>query len=112
PGCWADELGLYGGITYGFGYGGRGYEGVRWDRGRFYYNTSVNRVNVTVIHNTYNTRVVENRTRVSYNGGRGGISSRASAQEEGYSRERRIDRVAAQQQHIEQARSNPALRAT
>jgi len=111
-GYWGEHVGFYGGINYGYGYGGRGYEGGRWDRGRFYYNTSVNRVNVTIIHNTYNTRVVENRTRVSYNGGRGGISSRASAQEESYGRERHIERVSAQQQHIEQARSNPALRAT
>jgi len=38
---------------------------------RFFYNRAVNNVNVTEIHNVYNTTVVNNAavTRVSYNGG-------------------------------------------
>jgi hypothetical protein len=112
-GYWGPHVGFYGGINYGYGYFGNGYEGGRWDRGRFYYNTSVNRVNVTVIHNTYNTRIVErNNNRVSYNGGRGGIERRPSAQEEMYGSERHVERVAVQREHIQQARSNPALRAS
>ncbi len=111
-GYWGEHVGFYGGINYGFGYGGRGYDGGRWDNGHFFYNTYVNHVNVTVIHNTYNTRVVENNTtRVSYNGGSGGIEARPTSQEETYSREQHFGRVAAQEQHIEQARTNPALRA-
>jgi WXXGXW repeat (2 copies) len=112
-GYWGEHVGFYGGVNYGFGYGGRGYEGGRWDNGHFFYNTSVNRVNVTVIHNTYNTRVVENNTtRVSYNGGAGGVEARATAQEETYSKEQHVGRVAAQTEHIQQARSNPELRAS
>ncbi len=111
-GYWGQNVGFYGGINYGFGYGGRGYEGGRWDNGRFAYNTSVNRVNTTVIHNTYNTRVVENNTRVSYNGGQGGVEARATAQEETASRERHIAPVAAQTTHAQEARSNPELRAS
>ena len=56
-GYWGPQVGFYGGINYGFGYGGDGYEGGRWENGRFAYNTYVNRVNTTIIHNTYNTRV-------------------------------------------------------
>src|SRR5246500_6069068 len=78
-GYWAfGVVGFYGGIDYGYGYFGRGYEGGRWDNDRFFYNRAVNNVNVTVIHNVYNTTVVNERnvTRVSYNGGNGGIKAR------------------------------------
>src|SRR6516165_7296045 len=71
-GYWGPEVGFYGGINYGFGYFGHGYEGGRWDHNHFYYNRSVNNVNVTQIHNVYNTTIVDNNTnvtRVSYNGG-------------------------------------------
>jgi hypothetical protein len=111
-GYWGEHVGFYGGINYGFGYGGRGYEGGRWDNGHFFYNRSVNRVNETVIHNTYNTTVIENNTRVSYNGGNGGVQARATAQEETFSREQHVGRVPAQEQHIQQARANPELRAS
>ena len=112
-GYWGPVVGFYGGINYGYGYFGRGYEGGRWDRGHFYYNREVNNVNVNIIHNTYNTTIVnrnENVTRVSYNGGTGGISTRATAQEEAAARERHIAPVAAQTQHVQEARSNPELR--
>jgi hypothetical protein len=112
-GYWGEHVGFYGGINYGFGYGGRGYECGRWDNGHFFYNRSVNRVNETVIHNTYNTTVIENNTtRVSYNGGNGGVQARATAQEETFSREQHVGRVPAQEQHIQQARANPELRAS
>lgn len=111
-GYWGENVGFYGGINYGFGYSGRGYEGGRWDNGRFAYNTSVNRVNTTIIHNTYNTRVVEGNTRVSFNGGHGGVQARASSQEEASSRERHIAPVAAQSSRVQEARSRPELRAT
>jgi hypothetical protein len=38
-GYWGPQVGFYGGINYGFGYGGVGFEGGRWDGGRFSYNT-------------------------------------------------------------------------
>jgi hypothetical protein len=112
-GYWGPHVGFYGGIDYGYGYGGRGYEGGRWENNHFYYNTYVNRVNTTIIRNTYNTTIVENNTtRVSYNGGRDGVTARPTAQEETFNREQHIPRVAAQNEHIQQARSNPELRAS
>ena len=112
-GYWGPHVGYYGGINYGFGYGGRGYEGGRWENNRFYYNTSVNRINNENIHNTYNTRVENNsENRVSYNGGNGGVNERPSAQEQTYDKERHTGPVAAQNQHMQQARSNPELRAS
>ena len=112
-GYWGPHIGFYGGINYGYGYFGRGYEGGRWDNGHFYYNRAVNNVNVTVVHNVYESRVVnETRTRVSYNGGTGGINERPTREEETYSRERHVPPVAAQTQHVAAARSNPELRAS
>ena len=72
----ATSVGFYGGVNYGFGYGGVGYGGGYWNNGGFYYNRSVNNVNVTNIHNVYNKTVVNDTAmnHVSYNGGKGGIT--------------------------------------
>jgi hypothetical protein len=107
-GYWGTSVGFYGGINYGFGYFGLGYEGGRWDNGHFFYNTTLNNVNVNVIHNVYNTRVNEaSVSRVSYNGGNGGINARATAQEETAARGSHIAPVAAQTEHAQAARSDP-----
>jgi hypothetical protein len=112
-GYWGPEVGFYGGINYGFGYGGSGYEGGRWEGGHFSYNTSVNHVNTTIIHNTYNTRVTYvSETHVSYNGGTGGAEARPTSQQESYSNQHHVGPVAAQTQHVQAARSNPELRAS
>jgi hypothetical protein len=112
-GYWGPAVGFYGGINYGFGYFGSGFVGGRWDGGHFFYNRAVANVNVTIIHNTYETRVDErNVTRVSFNGGNGGINARATAQEEAAARERHVGPVAAQTQHIQEARGNRDLRAS
>ena len=114
-GYWGPRVGFYGGINYGYGYFGRGYEGGRWDHDHFYYNRSVNNVNVTEIHNVYNSTIVnENQTvnRVSYNGGNGGINERPTSEEEAVSRDRHIAPVAAQNQHVQEARGNRELRAS
>src|SRR5271170_6734661 len=112
-GYWGQQVGFYGGINYGFGYFGHGFEGGRWDNGHFFYNRAVLNVNVDVIHNVYNTRVNETVVNhVSFNGGNGGINARATAQEEAAAHERHIPAVAAQTEHIQAARSNPELRAS
>jgi hypothetical protein len=114
-GYWGPQVGFYGGISYGFGYFGDGYEGGRWDGGHFFYNRTVNNVNIVNIHNTYNTTIVHNTTvinRVSYNGGTGGIEARATSEQEAAARERHVGPVPAQVQHLQAARSNPQLRAS
>jgi hypothetical protein len=112
-GYWGPQIGFYGGINYGFGYFGEGYEGGRWDNGHFFYNRSVTNVNVTEIHNVYNTTVV-NRTenRVSFNGGNGGVTARPTPQQETAAHERHIPPVAVQTQHAQSAHSNPEQRAS
>src|SRR5579863_2723061 len=112
-GYWGPQVGFYGGINYGFGYFGDGFVGGRWDHGHFFYNRAVTNVNVTEIHNVYNTTVVNRGTsRVSYNGGNGGVNARPTAQEEAASRERHIPPVAAQTQHVQAAHTNPEFRAS
>ena len=75
PGYWGPHVGFYGGVNYGYGYGGQGYEGGYWQGGHMYYNRSVNNVSNTNITNVYNKTVINNVsvTRVSYNGGNGGV---------------------------------------
>src|SRR5579871_3727104 len=41
-GYWGPHVGFYGGVNYGFGYGGVGYLGGRWVGGVFSYNQTVN----------------------------------------------------------------------
>ena len=81
PGYWGPTVGFYGGINYGYGYYGVGFVGGYWSGGVFNYNTAVVNVNRTVIRNTYiNRTVIHGRviggSRVSFNGGRGGIRAR------------------------------------
>jgi WXXGXW repeat (2 copies) len=112
-GYWGPQIGFYGGINYGFGYFGHGFEGGRWENGHFFYNRAVSNVNVTVIHNVYDTSVSNTSvTRVSYNGGNGGINERPTAQEEAAAHQRHIPPVASQTQHVQAARGNPELRAS
>jgi hypothetical protein len=99
-GYWGPHVGFYGGINYGYGYGGSGYYGGRWNGGRFAYNTSVTRVNRTIIHNTYiNNNYVRNSSRVSYNGGHGGVTARPSRADQMAARDRHISPTSNQMAH-------------
>ena len=113
-GYWGPHVGFYGGVHYGFGYSGVGFAGGRWVGGAFAYNRSVTNVNVTVIHNTYNETVVNNVnvTRVSYNGGAGGIRAMPTAQERLADREQHFQPTAMQRQHVQMAQRNPGLMAS
>ncbi len=83
PGYWGPRVGFYGGIDYGFGYGGDGYQGGRWDNGRFFYNTSVNNVGGARIANVYHQPIVANPTanRASFNGGPGGMVAKPTSEQ-------------------------------
>src|SRR5271154_2029627 len=105
-GYWGQEVGFYGGINYGFGYVGTGYNGGRWTNGHFYYNTRVNNVNVRVIHNTYARTVVVHDSHVSYNGGHGGVSARPTAAQERFAHDNHTAPTAVQEQHVSAARSD------
>jgi hypothetical protein len=109
-GYWGPSVGFYGGIDYGFGYFGHGYEGGRWQNGHFFYNTAVNHLDGNRIRNVYNTRVNETPSRVSFNGGNGGINVRASSQEESAARGKHVGPVPAQTQHAWSAHNDPQQR--
>jgi WXXGXW repeat (2 copies) len=105
-GYWGPEVGFYGGIDYGYGYIGNGYAGGYWNGGRFFYNSRVNNINTTIIHNVYRKTVVEHATRVSYNGGRGGIKARATARQESFAHERHVPPASVQREHETAARAD------
>jgi hypothetical protein len=107
-GYWGPHVGFYGGINYGFGYGGVGFWGGRWEGGHFAYNTAVMNVNRTVIHNTYVDNVHVNvnvGVHTAFNGGAGGIQARPSAQEQQWSHEAHIPPTA-EQQHVQMAHAD------
>ncbi|MBV9887392.1 MAG: YXWGXW repeat-containing protein [Acidobacteria bacterium] len=111
-GYWGPHVGFYGGVNYGFGYGGVGFGGGEWRGGVFAYNTAVVHVNETVVHNTYinNTVVVNNTTvnRTSFNGGPGGLTAHANAQEMAASRESHVQATSMQTSHEHAASLNHA----
>jgi hypothetical protein len=112
-GYWGTHIGYYGGVNYGYGYVGVGYQGGYWNHGAFNYNRSANNVGNVHISNTYNTRV-ENSTnnRVSYNGGRGGITLQPTRAEASIANMPHNVQTAPQALHEQGARSNQDLRAS
>src|SRR5271155_4211039 len=107
-GYWGQHVGFYGGVNYGFGYSGVGYQGGRWNNGTFMYNTTVNNINRTNIHNTYAQAVTSNAnaSRVSYNGGTGGLSARPTADERLAEHDQHRAAMPAQLQHEQAAKSS------
>src|ERR1700723_2053077 len=112
-GYWGPHVGFYGGVNYGFGYGGVGFAGGRWAGNSFAYNRTVNNVNVTNVHNTYNETVINNVTinKVSYNGGSGGVAAAPTPQERAAAQEPHVAATPMQRQHVQEAVRNPALAA-
>ncbi len=111
-GYWGRHVGYYGGVDYGYGYGGIGFSGGEWRGNEFAYNTAVTHVNENVIHTTYNDRTIveqntiANNNHVSYNGGPGGIQHKASASELVAAHDKHTAPTSVQTQHMAAARSN------
>jgi len=107
-GYWGPQVGYYGGINYGFGYGGVGFVGGRWIGNSFAYNRAVTNVNAKVIHNFYDEAVVHHiaSNRVSYNGGPGGTTAIPSAQEKLAAAQLRLQQQP-QRIHIQPSSPNP-----
>jgi hypothetical protein len=111
PGYWGPHVGFYGGINYGFGYGGAGFFGGEWRGGAFFYNTAVVRVDTVHVTNVYVNRtvVVNNESHVAFNGGEGGVAARTTAAEEAAAREPHQAALAAQTQHEHAAAQNKEM---
>jgi hypothetical protein len=72
----------------------------------------VNNLNGGNFHNVYNERIeAGNENHVSYNGGQGGIEARPTSGQEAAARQSHIPAGAAQNDHAQAARANPAQRA-
>src|SRR5580693_5004667 len=113
-GYWGPHVGFYGGVSYGYGYGGVGFAGGRWVGNSFAYNTAVVHVNNTVVHNTYVNNVTVNNitvNKVSYNGGTGGVAAQPTPQERTAMAEHHVPPTPAQAQHVNEAVRNPQLAA-
>ncbi len=107
-GYWGQDVGFYGGVDYGFGYSGTGYDGGYWNGSQFFYNTAVNRINMRFVRNVY-TRPVDhgwsNRgPRIAFNGGPGGINLRPSRNETEAFREHHIYATGPQRNQWDSAR--------
>jgi len=113
-GYWGPHVGFYGGINYGFGYGGVGFVGGRWHGGVFEYNTAVMHVNTTVIHTTYVDRTVVhvNESHVAFNGGERGVRAEPTAAERSYEHEHHVEATHEQAEHQHTASTNRELRAS
>jgi len=113
-GYWGPHIGFYGGVTYGFGYTGVGYEGGYWNNGNFFYNRAVNNITNVNITSVYDKNVVMNPSlsNVSYNGGAGGIVAQPRPEELAAEREARVAPTPLQVEHVQVASKDRSLFAT
>ncbi len=112
-GYWGSHVGYYGGINYGFGYGGDGYGGGRWQNGTFAYNRTVNNFGSVHVQNDYAANVaVLNTSQVSYNGGTGGLRTAPTAEQHAFEAERHLAMTSEQSSHIAVAARTPELAAS
>jgi hypothetical protein len=113
-GYWGPHVGFYGGINYGFGYSGAGYQGGYWRGNEFCYNRAVNNVRNVSVTNVYNRTVTNNVTvnRTSFTGGMGGVMARPSHTDLMAAHERHVGPSSLQREQESFARSDNALRAS
>jgi hypothetical protein len=103
-GYWGPHVGFYGGVNYGFGFGGVGFVGGEWRGGVFAYNSAVANFGSVHVTNVYENRTivtentVVNVNHVSFNGGEG-IQVHASAMEMQAANEHHFEATADQVQH-------------
>jgi len=112
-GYWGPTIGFYGGINYGYGYYGTGYVGGRWVGSTFSYNTAVNHVNTTVIHNTYSNKSgvkSSSGNRASFNGP-GGIKAKPTAREQAVARAKQQPATSEQRSQAQTAKNDPNAQA-
>jgi len=103
-GYWGPHIGFYGGVNYGFGYGGVGFAGGEWRGGEFAYNRAVANFGSVRVTNVYEDRVIVTRNtivnvdHVSFNGGVG-VQVRPTQVEIQAANERHFDPTPNQMQH-------------
>ena len=110
-GYWGPRVGFYGGVNYGYGYIGTGYVGGFWEHGAFYYNHAANNFGSVHVTNVYSKTIVNNTrvSRVSFNGGPGGIRARPTPKQEAFGRQRHVGATPVQRQQSEVASKDRSL---
>jgi hypothetical protein len=112
-GYWGPEVGFYGGIVYGFGYDGVGYDGGYWRGRSFYYNSAVNNLAGARFANVYSRPMVVNRRMTASFNGPGGIAARPSQRQlAAATRGGRVAPTAMQVRNMRAAEARPAMRAS
>jgi len=110
-GYWGPHVGFYGGINYGYGYGGAGFEGGRWQGGMFAYNRAVMNIGVGIGVNVYSKTVINSApSGACFNGGNGGVRAQPTAHELTYAHERHIPPSGEQLKHQQLASKSPDLK--
>ena len=110
PGYWAPSVGFYGGIDYGFGYSGVGYDGGYWLGSLFFYNRLVNNFGAVHIDHVFTRPVADRRhNQVSFTGGQGGTALRPTPEQEALAREKHTAMTPPQFQHERAAALDRAL---
>jgi hypothetical protein len=103
---WGPHVGFYGGINYGFGYGGVGFWGGRWEGGAFRYNTAAWHVGAG-FHGVYEDRTYISHVSVnnhySFNG-EGGVRAKPNAEERAAMHEQHYAHTHEQMAHQRAAR--------
>lgn len=108
-GYWGPHVGFYGGINYGYGYGGSGFEGARWQGNHYYYNRAVTHVNVIRSNYSYDQAVIVNNTRIAYRGGPEGLRAMPTEVERSAEQERHLSPTAEQSRQHQSASQRKAL---
>ena len=110
-GYWAETVGFYGGIDYGFGYTGNGYQGGRWENGAFFYNSAANNFGSISTAHIYERAIVadDEAVRASFNGGSRGTKAKPTPQQGRQARDQHIGPTAEQLQHFQMAAKDRSL---
>lgn len=110
-GYWAAEVGFYGGIQYGYGYNGDGYQGGRWEGDTFVYNKAVNNLGSIELKDVYDGAppVISSPSRVSYNGGQRGAHGKPTRHQEQLANARHPEATPEQQKHFDLAAMDRSL---
>ena len=112
-GYWGPHVGFYGGVHYGNGYDGAGFDGGYWRGRTFFYNRAVVHVGPTFVTNVYSRPAVYRGgyAHVSFNGGPGGVVAHASRAQIMAGHEHHVAFTSLQQRQQRMAFADRSLRA-
>ncbi|HET7887049.1 MAG TPA: YXWGXW repeat-containing protein [Bradyrhizobium sp.] len=110
-GYWAADVGFYGGIDYGFGYSGNGFQGGYWQNATFVYNQAANNLGAAKVEHSYDQAILvdNNQPQASFNGGSRGTKAKPTSRQEELAGDEHVAPTAEQQAHFELAAKDRSL---